>query len=182
MFSFGLKEKIILFSVLCVPFLIIYVLLPYFLWFPDNQFANEYFFRAWFYVIFLSFVFIPFSEIILFKRGTFFQRILLITAFIFLGVNLLYHAWAGIDLNQTFATFIFLIFLNFSSNLSTLSKFDLKYYGVFNVILIIMAFGFIVSSFYIQYIYLNIFYIFLICLIVSYLFSINMNGIMDSHV
>ena len=171
MFSFGLKERFGLFFVLCVPFLIIYVLLPYFSWFPDNSlFANEYFFRVWFYSIFLGFAFVPFSEIILFKKGTFFQRMLLISAFLFLGVHLIYHALTGIDLNQTFAIFIFIIFLNFSSNLSTLPKFDLKYYRVFNIVLILLASGFIVSSSYLSYIYLNIFYIFLICLIVSLIY------------
>jgi len=184
MFSFGLKERIILFSALCVPFFVIYVLLPYFSLFPDFQLLdNEYFFRIWFYTIFLTFVFIPFSEIILFKRGMFFQRMLLIGAFFFLGVHLIYHAWTGIDLNQTFAIFIFIMFLNFSSNLSILSNFDLKYYAVFNVILIILSSGFFASSlFYISYINLNIFYIFIICLSISYLFSIKKNGIMGNYV
>ncbi|RBQ23517.1 hypothetical protein ALNOE001_08720 [Candidatus Methanobinarius endosymbioticus] len=70
MLSLNLKEKFIIFSILCIPFLIIEILYVYCLWIPDNSwFFNIDFLRIWFYSIFLIFVFIPFSEIILFKKG-----------------------------------------------------------------------------------------------------------------
>jgi hypothetical protein len=173
MFSLGLKGKIILFSVLCIPFLIIEVLFSYFSWIPHNHWiVNTYFLRIWFYIIFLSFIFIPFSEIILFKEGRFFQRILLIFTFLFLGVDIIYYSGGIIDINQIFATFMFIIFLNFSFTSSIFSKFDLIKYGIFNIILIVIGSVLLaLNLFDILYIYINIFYVMFIFSIIFYLFN-----------
>lgn len=180
MFSFGLKGKFILFSVLFVPFLIIELLSTYVLWIPENSwFFNVDFLRVWFYIIFLSFVFIPFSEIILFKKGTFFQRFLLILIIIFLGVDLICYSWARIVLDEVFITFILIIFLNFSSNfLKPKIRFK-KIYQVFHMVLLVLTSGLLFNLvlisfnhiFGLDYIMISMVYILIIFLIISYLFN-----------
>lgn len=179
MFSLSSKEKFLLFFILCVPFLVISILQSDFIGLiHDNHwFFNEDFFRIWFYIIFLSFVFIPFSEIVLFKKGTFFQRILLITAFIFLGVNVYYYTWEVVYLSEIFATFIFIILLSFSSIFTNSPKINLKE-CLINISLVVLSLG-LTWYFYIKYYtFLNFvdilstgFYIIIIFLIIYHLFS-----------
>lgn len=153
------------------------IMYSYALWIPkDFWFFNQNFLKIWFGIMFLGFFFIPFSEAILFERRSVLERFLLILVFFFLGVDIIqYSLYQWVNLDNVLVTFIMAIFLNFSFNsLNNHSKDHFIKHTILNIVLIVMILiGFFttdLSSIY--YIFINITYVLMICLISLYLFKL----------
>ena len=185
MFKLGLKEKSIIFSVLCLPLLIIVLLYYYyFSGFPANSwFLNQTVVDIWFYIIFFIFVPLPFLGVMMSKiEGL--EKGIVFFIFLFLVFDIVQYV--GLDSDQLFIALIFSVFMIFSLDYMDFSlnpddgspKVPLNNNQViFNIILLILTAISLFSAYItdIYYIFLTIDYILIIILILLILYRYRFN-------